>query len=70
MRKESGDKNEKENTTEGNRHRLRTVCRTGRGRKGFLTMFMIMLGFTFSRQVCGSDNSLRKDLISMDLSSH
>ena len=23
------------------------------GRKGFLTMFMIMLGFTFSRQVCG-----------------
>lgn len=34
MRKESGDKNEKRKyNREGNRHRLRTVCRTGRGKK-------------------------------------
>ncbi len=71
MRKESGDKNEKRKyNREGNRHRLLQCAVPAEGRKGFLTMFMIMLGFTFSWQVCGSDNSLRKDLISMDLSSH
>ena len=39
------------------------------GRKGFLTMFMIMLGFTFSRQVCGLGSRWQQDLISGDLSS-
>ena len=36
----------KENRTES-RHRLRESRRTGGGKKGFVTMFMIMLGFTF-----------------------
>ena len=39
------------------------------GRKGFLTMFMIMLGFTFFRQVCGLGSRWQQALISGDLSS-
>ncbi len=39
------------------------------GRKGFLTMFMIMLGFTFFLQVCGLGSRWQQDLISGDLSS-
>lgn len=36
------------------------------GKKGFVTMFMIMLGFTFFSQVCGQVSSWQQDWISGD----
>lgn len=32
-------------------------------RRNIVTMFMIMLGFTFSQPVCGPDRSWESDLI-------
>ena len=48
MRKESGDKNEKRKyNREGNRHRLRTVCRTGRGKKSMWVGQQLAEGLDF-----------------------